>query len=41
MVAAVSGVAAVGFTVAGPKIIGNATTVLLNGVVGKPSAGAR
>lgn len=33
------GVASVGFLVAGPKILGNATNVLFDGVVGKASGG--
>jgi ATP-binding cassette, subfamily B, multidrug efflux pump len=35
VIALLLGVASVGFTVAGPKILGNATNVLFNGVVGK------
>ena len=35
IVALVVGVASVAFTVAGPRILGNATNVLFNGVVGK------
>ncbi len=35
MTALFLGVTSVGFTVAGPKILGDATNVLFNGVVGK------
>jgi len=35
LIVLVSGVASVGFLVAGPKILGNATNVLFDGVVGK------